>query len=381
MRILYDYDWLKQEVGGVSRCTIELIKKLPEDISVEIPVKACRNLYLRDFYSDGIMTNYITCDNFITSKNFIGKKRLFKWLNNCRLLPTFQNINRKYAIECLKKQDFDIFHCPSNDCVPYFLDYLNNKPFVLTVHDMISEIYRSKNTEKQSYVKKELVKRADKIIVVSNKTKEDLIDIWGVNENKISVIYHGKPEIVKNIPNRLFNAPYILYVGRRHTYKNFLRLMKEFAFFHKIHPEVLLVTTGGVLNKEESYMASKMHISESIKTVFATDDELASLYKNAICFIFPSLYEGFGLPILEAYSYDCPVLLNNTSCFPEIAGNAAVYFHDNGEGDSDILEKLLYIYELSEVQKERLLIEQRQRLALYSWKKSAQKLASVYKSL
>ena len=107
--------------------------------------------------------------------------------------------------------------------------------------------------------------------------------------------------------------------------------------------------------------------------------ELKNLYANAIAFIFPSLYEGFGIPILEAFAYGCPVLLNNTSCFPEIAGDAALFF-DSKPGKSDLCEKLDFIYNNNSFRDE-LIGRGYQRLDGFSWKESSQKLADVYTSV
>jgi glycosyltransferase involved in cell wall biosynthesis len=104
------------------------------------------------------------------------------------------------------------------------------------------------------------------------------------------------------------------------------------------------------------------------------------LYHYAVTFVYPSAYEGFGMPILEAYKADCPVMLNHASCFPEIAGDAAVYFHISDEA-SDFEEQFETLYHLNSRERQSLLEKQRERLKLYSWKKSAQEHAAVYQKL
>ena len=104
------------------------------------------------------------------------------------------------------------------------------------------------------------------------------------------------------------------------------------------------------------------------------------LYHYALAFVYPSSYEGFGIPILEAYKADCPVMLNRSSCFPEIAGDAAVYFKMDDVG-SDFEEQFETLYHLNSNERNQLLVKQRERLSLYSWEKSAQKLSEVYLSL
>ena len=111
-----------------------------------------------------------------------------------------------------------------------------------------------------------------------------------------------------------------------------------------------------------------------------TRQALLDLYHNAIAFAYPSSYEGFGIPILEAYIADCPIMLNRASCFPEIAGDAAIYF-SMGKESSDFEEKFESVYHLNSNEREQILIKQRERLKQYSWKKSAAELAQIYQKL
>lgn len=111
-----------------------------------------------------------------------------------------------------------------------------------------------------------------------------------------------------------------------------------------------------------------------------TRQELFDLYHYAITFVYPSKYEGFGIPILEAYKADCPVMLNRVSCFPEIAGDAAVFFDLNSE-KSDFEEQFETLYRLTGDERGELIQRQRERMELYSWSKSAAQLADVYKDV
>lgn len=117
-------------------------------------------------------------------------------------------------------------------------------------------------------------------------------------------------------------------------------------------------------------------IHEFIKT----DQEMLDLYHYALAFVYPSSYEGFGLPILEAYKAECPVLLNHASCFPEIAKDAAVYFHMD-EKRTDFEEQFETFYYLDGIEKKKLIEKQNERLKHFSWKKSALELANIYKHI
>ena len=113
---------------------------------------------------------------------------------------------------------------------------------------------------------------------------------------------------------------------------------------------------------------------------YVNDQELQNLYAHALCFIYPSVYEGFGIPILEAYRANCPVLLNEASCFPEIAQEAAVYFHLNGQS-SDLDQVMENFLRMTDRERNLLLERQRERLSCFSWQKSALKLTDLYKAL
>ena len=381
MKVLFDFDAFNGFVGGVSRCMVNLIENLPEEVEPEIAIKVCDNVH---FLSSSLKGNVTPCKvnpkDFITKKNFIGKHILYRAIQKyIPFFPTYRNVNKPLSIEALQKQDFDLFHCPSTVPDMYFLNYLQKKPFVLTVHDMISELYGTPGNV-QAAKKALLVPRSSHIVTISQRSKEDLINILNVPEEKISVIYHGAPTVVLPVGKRIIEDPYFLFVGRRRGYKNFDQTLKDFAVFHSQYKEVKLVTTGETFNKEELIMIRKLGLQEEVYNIFATEMELANLYKYAIGFIYPSLYEGFGLPILEAFTYDCPTLLNDTSCFPEIGGNAAIYFHSRpDENSSDLPEKMALIYTMSAAERETLIEKGRIRCNFFSWKESSRQMADVYK--
>ena len=143
-----------------------------------------------------------------------------------------------------------------------------------------------------------------------------------------------------------------------------------------------MLCTGKPFSKEECEYLTNYGIMDRFVQYFAnTDEELQNLYRNAICFVYTSEYEGFGIPILEAYQAQCPVLLNNASCFPEIAGDAAIYFHLNQNGDSNFAEVFENFYLKSSNDKQLLLDIQNKRLEMYSWEKAAKQLTEVYQNI
>lgn len=224
--------------------------------------------------------------------------------------------------------------------------------------------------------------KGDHIIAVSECTKRDLQTFFNVPDEKVTVIYHGTDN-TPYVPsgNRPVERRYMLYVGDRWLYKNFGNFAKAVIPVLDKHKDLSVVCTGSPFNKNEIQMLKKHGIYDRFIQIFVkSDKEFLDLYHNAIAFVYPSEYEGFGIPILEAYKADCPVMLNNASCFPEIAGNAAVYFEMNESG-SNFEEQFELLYSFSAEEKEELLKKQRQQLSKYTWERSAQQLAEVYRKL
>lgn len=379
MKILYDYQAFQmQKIGGVSNCFAELISNLPKSVDWEIGLKQSDNIHLRDkkLITD-LKHNSLTSENFISNKHYLGKGTLFKFLNeHFKCFPSSEHINRKHSIKLLKEQNFDIFHPTFFD--PYFLPYLGSKPFVLTIHDFITDKFRQ--DDKQTFWRKILAPKAAQIIAVSETTKLDAINILKVPRQKISVIYHGVSIPHDTTYNRIVDGNYFLFVGRRQTYKNFKPMVKAMAKFLNANSNYKLVCTAGDFDKEETDLFKKLGVRNQIIHVFASYDELLSLYKYAKAFIFPSLYEGFGIPILEAYAMQCPVMLSEESCFPEIAGDAALYFRLN-EKENTLSDLLIKFSKMSQSDITQLIKKQNKQLQKYSWKKSAQQLAEVYKEV
>lgn len=383
MKVLYDSQaFTMQKFGGVSKCFCELIAHLPKEVQWEVGIKESDNFHLHDSIMPHLpYSQHIDLEHFLCKKSFRGKGRIFVAAN--KYLPGFistEGINRQYTIELLKRGDYDVFHPTFFD--DYFLPYLNGKPFVLTVHDMIPELFPQYFKKNNPETKRKLLlcTKAAAIVAVSENTKKDLCRIMNIPEEKIHVIYHGGPES-KNIEEPpIITEPYFLYVGGRGGYKNFSTLLNGFALFTQQRGGIKLVCTGNPFNKNEMKKIQSLHLTDHVIQIKASDKILANLYAYAIAFIYPSLYEGFGMPILEAYAYGCPVILNKRSCFPEIAGDAAIYF-DTDDNASFIAESLAVAVNLSDEQRRQLIALQKSRLEKYSWQHSSQQLAQLYASL
>lgn len=379
MKVLYDHQIFEhQRIGGVSRYFSEIIKHLPTSIEAEISIRYSFNEYLRNTNISFEWKDYLlSYDNFLPQINFKGKKRLQLYAEKYlpSKYPNFINLNKEESIRKLIKGDFDIFHPTFFD--DYFLDYIGNKPYVLTVHDMIIELY-PEFINSPGFVKrkKKLIDNAAHIIAVSENTKQDIINVFDTDPNKISITYHASSldsldKISETLPNK-----YLLYVGdRRLGYKNFSFFISSIQNLLTDIDDLYLVCTGEYFTNEELAFFEALGIKDKVKIIFVDDNKMFDLYHRAEMFIYPSYYEGFGIPILEAFQAECPVVLTNCSCFPEVAKDGGVYF--NHKSPSDLRKSIL---ELLNNKKYRCDVKEKgtNRLKKFSWEQSAQKTAEIY---
>lgn len=376
MQILFDYQAFEmQRFGGVSRSYAELITHLQDNgCQCKIGLKESDNAYIE---LPGLKPLHYTHNKYFSGKKwFKGQRTLTRKIMR---VAGHENdglkINQEYCIKLLKRQQFDIFEPTFFDS--YFLPYLNGKPFVLTVHDMIPELLDV--DEPQAKQKKFLCPLATHIHVPSQNTKDDLIRIMRIPSEKITVIPHGSPDIPPQ-KEPLFDFPYLLFVGARWSYKNFEPFITECAHVISHSPNLHVVCTGETFSDEEIALLYKLRIREHVISMpHITEDQLQALYQHAVAFVYPSAYEGFGIPILEAFVNGCPVLLNNASCFPEVGGDAAIYFDINNRGD--LTEHLEAFLQTPEQDRKDLIARGKEQAKLFSWEESARKLSDVYKTI
>lgn len=358
-RILYDHQIFDiQRFGGISRYFCEIMQRL--NMKYDISIRFTINYY-------------------------ISKKKLSK---HSIPIPRFmfrhyrkicQAKNQKLAEQFLKSKEPYVFH-PTYYST-YFFKYIGDNPYVITVHDMIHEKFPHYFHQAEELIiqKREIIQRASHIIAISENTKKDIIDILHIDPNKIDVIYHctsikpyeGKP--TQSLPKK-----FLLFVGDRTPYKNFTNLLLAFATLSKENEELSLICTGTRFTKNETELISNLKISDKIRQIKASDKVMSELYTRAELFVFPSYYEGFGIPILEAYACQCPVALSNASCFPEIAGEAGVYFNPYSVSSMICaIKSVMYDENL----RTDLIKKGTERLRLYSWEKAALQTESVYQKV
>ena len=250
---------------------------------------------------------------------------------------------------------------------------------VVTVHDMIPELMpHTRRRLDWLTLKRRYVNAADHIICVSEATKQDLIKVYGLTSAPITVVHHGVDERFRPDGPRLEFLPerYVLFVGHRRAYKDADVLFRAFAQIAPAFPELQLLCVGGEgLTQEEARSLQDMGIRDRVSQRFLPDDQMASAYAYADVFVFPSHFEGFGLPALEAMACGTPTVLAAATSLPEVGGDAAQYFEPGDWRDlagtlNDILNDTRAQGELRE--------RGFHRARTFTWHKAATQTAEAY---
>jgi len=375
MDVMYDYQiFLEQKFGGISRYFHELIRHADSMYIPHISVKYHRNDYIKGIkgltYADSIQ-------NKPNRFKYLGGGLANKLAGLVYPSTDHANENKTFVLEQLKSVKPDIFHPTYYG--DYFVDHIGKTPFILTIYDMIHEKYPEffKNYTVANR-KKKLFSLATHVIAISESTKKDIMELYDVTEEKISVVYLGNSldRIDGNSPQGpKLPYDYILYIGAREHYKNFLFFINSICKLLKQKPNLNVVCTGRPFSKAEMVYFSSVGLENKVHHKFANDDDLINLYTNAQAFIFPSLYEGFGIPILEAFSCGCPVLCSNSSSLPEVAGDAAIYFEPKSAMQiKNAVQKIISNDSL----RTEMITKGRKRLKMFSWDKTAKHTSEVY---
>ncbi|MDR0305569.1 MAG: glycosyltransferase family 4 protein [Chitinispirillales bacterium] len=359
MKIFYDNQvFIIQKIGGVSRYFCELIKHSTGLFNYSIGGIFSENIYAHEI---GFHKSYPV------KEDFEGKWDLQKQIN-------VEDITTKL------KDCYDVYHPTYYN--PMFIDKVD-KPIVLTVYDMIHEFFPQ---DLGILNKKTFIEKSTRIIAISECTKNDLLRFYPhINPDKVSVIYLGTSWNTSidlqsvshfNMLPASHSSPYILFTGNREKYKNFTNFILGVAPL-LLKYNLYLKCTGRSFTNAENDLLKQQKIFDRTSIQLVNDCELKELYTNALCFVFPSLYEGFGIPILEAFACGCPLVLSNTSCFPEIAADAGVYFDPNSIEDMRVkIDKVI----CSETLRKDLVSKGFERLKKFSWQKCTEQTAKVYES-
>ncbi len=286
----------------------------------------------------------------------------------------------------------DIVHLPNQHFARYALFF--NRPFMVTVHDLARCCF---SMDPETIIEKILlkldlryIKRASHIISVSESTKRDLVKYLNMPESKISVIYNGvdhnifkpyEPYEMKPYHAILSHKPYILYVGSERRRKNLGRLFEAFAMLRQEFPELKLIKVGGPgrskrLRSESLKKLSSLRITEDVIFVDRIlERTLAYYYSSATLLAYPSLYEGFGLPPLEAMACGCPVVTADTSSLPEVVGEAGIMVNPY---DTRSLVQAMRRVLTDDKLRDNMVRKGLEQSRKFSWEKAAELTLEVY---
>lgn len=367
--ISYDHQiFTFQSYGGVSRYFYELCSRINSQSdgalcpSILAPLHV--NQYIKQLAPHQSRTLCII-------KPFRGSSRALRFINH----GASHIRNRIFAPDLVHETYYSQHTVAPKKC-----------PVVLTVYDMVHELFTQnfKIGDSTSKLKRVAVERADHIICISESTKQDLMRLFDTDEKKISVIHLGfyindgsKRKEINLEP--LHHKPFIFHVGSRAGYKNFATLLQAYAASERLRSGFDLISFGSnPLTDDELVAIEKLGIQDKVCFVSGDDQQLAQYYQAAAVFVYPSLYEGFGIPPLEAMHFGCPVACSNTSAMPEVVGLAAKLFDPySTESIREAVEALIADKDLRETQI-KLGYE---RLKMFSWDKCARETAVVYKKL
>jgi glycosyltransferase involved in cell wall biosynthesis len=375
-RILIDATTIIEKKDGLSQYIISLLDNIPESA-----------FELFDF-SVLVHTNVVRKElwDVLYKRKFTVVKATIAPIGPRREWDMFLFL-RKH------KNSFDLFHSTSNQ---YPLCLKNG---IATVHDITFKKYLDAkwwtfNMAKRflNLVIQNALRRSAAVIAVSEYTKQDLIHTYSLSAAKaakISVIHEGWEHLKINAAEKLEEdrmpefSQYLFYVGTTRLHKNMKNLLQAFNIASKqLPPATKLVITGNETYLDVADKAVVDEINAGGERVFFTGFVsgfvLEQLFKNADAFIFPSLSEGFGIPVLEAFYFNKPLLCSDTTSLPEIAGDAALYF--NPADPAAIAAAIVQFYTQPEISS-MLIAKGEQRLQLFSWKKMAEETVQLYRQL
>jgi glycosyltransferase involved in cell wall biosynthesis len=326
LRVLFDDEIFSREAagihaGGIQRYFAELIGRLrgAEGFEVTLPLLVSNDIHVRRMGETRVL-------RFLPGRHFRGKARIIRMINRWQ-------VRRE-----LRRGRHDLVHLTYYD--ESQLDLLRHRPFVVTIHDMIPELLPEFRDDRSGIVraKRRLAEAASRIVCVSETTRNDVARLYGIDPARIDIVGSGPSDSVRyrssRAAPRLAPASFVLFVGRRAGYKNFATAARMLAAIMAERPELHFVCAGGgALAREELAPFEAQGCAERVHHVAPADEELAWYYAHAQAFVFPSRYEGFGIPVLEAFVNRCPAVLSTGGSLPEIGAEAALYFDPESPGE------------------------------------------------
>jgi glycosyltransferase involved in cell wall biosynthesis len=296
----------------------------------------------------------------------------------------------------LRKLEADLFHIPLN-AVPLLMP----KPYLVTIHDMSTLLFASQlgyaNRLRHFYLRRGLI-RADRVIAVSMATCRDVEAVLGIPMSRMRVVYNApdptfhagsaaETEIQRVLDRYRIQYPFLLYVGRTNPHKNIPRLVEAFAVLrgeihdHPVYRDLRLLIIGDEISRYPAlrHAVIQSRVEDTVRFLgFVPIDTLRAFYQAASAFVFPSLYEGFGLPPLEAMACGTPVVCSSVSSLPEVVGDAAEIV--NPENVFDIARGMREAL-LDSSLRSRLVERGFEQARRFSWERTAQQVLDAYEEI
>ncbi len=345
--------FLTQEITGVQRFGIEI------------------SLRLKEMFGDEVM--------FLTPPNIV--QTAYAQRLNAKVIGVHKgHVWEQWDLpHYLRKQKSPLLLCLCNTAPLFY----KNK--IVTVHDVAFMAYPQTFNKSFLYVYRFMIPRimvsAKKIITVSEFSKNEIIKYYNIDAGKITVVHNAVTNDFRKIrDNTLQKEKYVLAVSSLNYRKNFITVLQAFDILSRQNQDILLYIIGDLHNSNFSNIKIDLY-KDNPKIKFlgrVTDSELIRYYSNAFAFVYPSFYEGFGIPPLEAQSCGCPVICATASCLPEIFGNSVTYCNPNDP--ASLAEAIINLCNDEQLRLD--LIERGLRnVAKYSWGKSADKIFKVINSI
>lgn len=303
------------DAGGLNRYTGEMLRALMARDGEKVVFTTSPEV--REQYGD---STRLVAPHVLSRSNFAGNALRLAW-------------HQMYLPRALRREGVAAFFSPvpegmlSAPC-----------PQVITVHDVLPlrfpEVY-PRLQHYFRYIVPRLLRASAAVIVDSEATRQDVQEFYGVRELPLHVVYPGydarvfrrsEPESVEAVRNRYGLGDYVLAVGETRPYKNMRRLIEAFARARLSGLQLAIVGKASRMDREVANLPRKLRVESRVCFLgYVPDEDLASLYSGAVAFVYPSLYEGFGIPPLEAMACGCPVIASNVASIPEVCGDAALY--------------------------------------------------------
>lgn len=360
MHILYDHQVFSlQNAGGISRYYVELASRLSGLSSVDV---------------------YIGLSNGVYS--FAGGPRIWNWKTTLRPGLSRYALNELLTgARALSSGHWDIYHPTLYRRMPW----VRAQRTVATHHDCVQERFPELFSDRRRVMqaKRSLYAAADVIICVSNSSRDDLIAFYEVDRKKTKVIYHGVTRPARDSAKAgdfisRVKRSFLLYVGARHAYKNFVPFLRAYGSGGFAREFDLVVIGGGEFTDCERAEIRRLGLrGRVVQYASASEAVLAEAYCRAYLLVYPSLYEGFGFPPLEAMSVGCPVLAARTSSIPEVCGDAAVYFDPE---KADGIENGLFAA-LNDYDRKARVARGLEVASRYDWQRCATETLELYHGL